>query len=63
MILLIIFVLVLLVIKITINPIFDQIPLTFHHERWLIVWYNKFHWHKGKITTERTWTKLFCIEK
>lgn len=56
-------VLVLLAIKLIFNPIFDQLPLTYNHERWLVLWYNKWSWENKEIRIDRTWTKIFCIEK
>ena len=63
MVTLLIMVFVLIALIIVFNPIFDQVPLTYNHERWLILWYNKLCFKDKKVGLRRTWTKVFCIEK
>lgn len=62
MIALIVLLILLLFIIIVFNPQFDVIPL-FSNEKWYILWYNKYSFHNWRISVERAWTPILCIEK
>lgn len=55
------FALILLVIFVF-NPKFDIVPL-YEDKKWLIMWYNRYNLINLKVTKERTWCKMFYIEK